>query len=105
MEVLGHLDRENYAWRIGRKFSCLILWHFVTKCILKNIWNNVALFVIQNVKYLKQFSTFYNSKCFKISRPKCFNSFHEWYRYWELLEQFYTWKLYIAQNFLRRWEN
>ena len=59
MEVLGHFATENYAWRFDI-VQTFFLSDFVTFCLKIHIR-----------KYLKQFSTFDNSKCF--------NSFCEWY--------------------------
>ena len=37
--IYFHFDTKNYAWRLDKaqNFSCLILGHFVSKYILKNV--------------------------------------------------------------------
>ena len=76
---------------------------FTKKLCMKTWYSLISDFVgfspiVYFGKYLKQFSTCYDSKCLNISGAKCFNSFCEWYIYSEILEQFGTWKLDIVKN-------
>ena len=61
------------------------------------IWHMKTWYIFSQ---LKQFSTCYNSKFPNISRGKRFNSFckQDIIIFWEILEQFVTWKLDIVQN-------